>query len=144
MKDFLLFALFLAGIDEKTAAEYLGLKRKEVKAYYKEFLSLSRVDILEKIYSEPDPDNRKFLLMCLHGKEKFVRHFLGIERMDDKELFSLAAIVEPDINSSVRLRKLALEIEKFELQKKKSGDDADKELLDTLRSLGNIIFSEDA
>jgi len=140
MEELLLFGAFLCGIDEKEAAALLRLPKKAVRSKYKEWKRLNVPQLLERIYEQPE-ENAKFLLLCLRGKKPFLLHYLGIERMDDADLYSLLAEVQDDPSVAVRLKKLALEAEKFKFQVAKSKAGAkEEELLDRLKEIGQKLF----
>jgi len=138
MLDLLLKGLALAGISLEDASKILGVDLEGIKDGYAKLLNASVPEKLEVVFSEPIDNNKKFLKLCFYGKEKFIRHFLGISYMSPKEVIELLMKVETDTQTLARLGKLLLDYEKLEAKKKQTEESAN-ELMDILRTLKDRI-----
>lgn len=141
LKDLIVKGLALSNVSFKEACSLLKVKQSEL-APYKHFWKLNNLEKLELIYSEPKENNRKFLMMCYYGGEKFIKHFLGVETLDPKSITEILMKVETDPVIVARLSKIVLEYEKLEFNKSKENKKGSSEVLDLLDKLSSLIEEE--
>jgi hypothetical protein len=124
MFELLVLGCMLAQLPRKDCARLLGVKKVDYPDY-------KWHELIELAYTAEDEGIHRFLLLCLHGKRKFLEYFLGkyTPTVEEKLEWELLVASKEDLPD---LGKLYRDLKKLKLEEKQAEEGKDSGLADIL------------